>query len=67
MGGWTLSVQCLRNIEDLNDLYIEYYSGDQINNEMGGVCSTYGKPRCRLKDNIKMNLQEVGLGGLGLV
>jgi hypothetical protein len=31
---------------------------------MGGACSTYGKHRCRLKDNIKMDLQEVGWGGL---
>jgi hypothetical protein len=23
-----------------------------------------GRPRCRWKDNIKMNLQEVGIGGM---
>jgi len=31
---------------------------------MGGACSTYRKPRRRWEDNIKMDLQEVGWGGL---
>jgi len=38
--------------------------GDQIKNEIGGACSTYGNLRCRLKDNIKMDIQEVGWRGL---
>ena len=31
---------------------------------MGGACGTYvgGETRCRWKDNIKMDLQEVGEG-----
>jgi hypothetical protein len=51
-------------------------------NEMGRACSSegggerrvqgfggkrpLGRPRCRLEDNIKMDLQEVGLGTYGL-
>jgi hypothetical protein len=47
---------------------------------MGGACSTYGeeevlvekpegkrplgRPRCRWEDNIKMDLQEIGCGGM---
>jgi len=27
---------------------------------------TFGRPRRRWEDNIKMNLQEVGCGGMGL-
>jgi hypothetical protein len=56
---------------------------DQIKNEMGGACSTWGKrgvyrflgrkpegkkpfgrPRHRWEDNIKMDPQEVGCGGM---
>jgi hypothetical protein len=72
----------------LNDtqqlLVYKYYSGDKIQNEMGGhvarmgerrgVCSNlFGKPegkrplarpRRRLGDNIKMDLQEVGRGAV---
>jgi hypothetical protein len=50
--------------------------GDEIKNEVGGVCSTYGgeergnlrgrndleKTRPRLGDNIKMDLQDFGYG-----
>jgi hypothetical protein len=62
----------------------QYCSGDKIENEMGGECSTYGerrgvyrvlvgkpdgrrplgKPRRRWEDNIKMDLQDVGCGGM---
>jgi hypothetical protein len=27
----------------------------------------FGRPRCRRDDNIKMDLQEVGWGGMGLI
>ena len=52
-------------------------------NEMGGTCSTHGerercihgfggkkplgRPRCRWEDNIKIDLQEVGCGGMDLI
>jgi hypothetical protein len=31
---------------------------------MGGACSTYGQDRRRWKDNIKLDLKEVGCGGM---
>jgi hypothetical protein len=59
---------------------IWHMTGDQIKkNEVGRACHTYGRqerciqglvgrplgrPRHRWEDNIKMNLQEVGWGGM---
>ena len=52
------------------------YSADQITTEMGGACSTYGRKdayrvlvgraeeKRRWEDNIKMDIQEVGCGGM---
>jgi len=53
----------------------KYYSSDHIiKNEMGGTCgqvyagperkTPLGRPRRRWEDNIKMNLQEMGQGGM---
>jgi len=65
-------------------LLTQYCADYKIENEIGGVCSTYGegrgvyrvlmgkpegrrplgRPRRRWEDNIKMDLQEVGYGGV---
>jgi len=38
--------------EELNDLYVlltQYCSGDKIENEVGGACSTYGREDRRVQ------------------
>jgi len=68
-----------------NIMFCTHRSGDQIENEIGCACSTYGgeekiiyrvlvgkpvrkrplgRPRRRWEDNIKMELGEVGCGGM---
>jgi hypothetical protein len=54
-------------------------AGDNFENGISGACSTYGekkgvyrdlvrkpegRPKCRCEDNIKIDLQELGCGGM---